>query len=325
MKDFENIFDPSLPSCLTSFLNYMLAIKGKSPNTIKGYKNDLTLFIKFIMAYKYNKSGKLEEIDISDFRTEKLNDLTLDDLVAFITYSELKRDNQSNAKARKVAAIRSFFNYQFTKEKSISVNPAKELDSPKIGKTLPTFLTLEESKQLLRVVTGKNKNRDYAILILFLNCGLRLSELCSIDISSIKEDTLKVTGKGNKERIIYLNPSCIAAINEYMINREKIKDEITPEDEDALFISNKKNRLSPRAVERMVKKYILKAGFDYEKYSPHKLRHTAATLMYKHGDVDIRSLQFILGHESVSTTQIYTHIDDQKLREAVKKNPLADI
>ncbi|CCJ33824.1 Probable integrase/recombinase [Caloramator australicus RC3] len=194
------------------------------------------------------------------------------------------------------------------------------MESPKINKRHPVYLTLEQSKRLLDSIKGRNKERDFAIITLFLNCGLRLSELVSIDISKIKGDTLTVVGKGNKERTVYLNKACIKAINSYLAVRPK--DGVV--DKDALFLSERKKRIDKRTVEKLVKKYIVSAGLLNDKYTPHKLRHTAATLMYKYGKVDIRALQHILGHESVSTTQIYTHIDDEILRDAVKSNPLSE-
>lgn len=326
MKDINmKIFDVTLPTSMNNFLNYSSTIKGKSPRTIVGYKTDLVLFFKFLKLYRGLAPQNMDfnEICISDVDDKLIATITLGDLVSFITYAENQRDNNEHARARKISSLRSFFKYLCDKEKTLSENPAKELDLPKLSKKNPIYLTLDEAKSLLNAVEGKNYSRDYAILTLFLNCGLRLSELCSIDVSRIKEDTLTVLGKGNKERTIYLNKACLEALSTYMNHRNKLIDKIDLKSKDALFISNKMNRISQRAVERLVEKYVVKAGLDKEKYSPHKLRHTAATLMYKHGEVDIRSIQEILGHESISTTQIYTHLDDEQLRQAVKSNPLS--
>ncbi len=201
-----------------------------------------------------------------------------------------------------------------------------DLESPKLGKRSPVYLTLDESKDLLQAAQNREKNseRDYCIITLFLNCGLRLSELCSIDISKIKGDTLTIIGKGNKERTIYLNKASLKAINRYMPHRNEINFRVDKEDKDALFISGKYRRINKRTVERIVKKYVGLAGLDKDKYTPHKLRHTSATLMDKHGKVDVRTLQQILGHENIATTQIYTHVDDERLRTAINKNPLSD-
>lgn len=320
MEIQQNVYDDDLPPILNDFLGYLYTVKGKSINTISGYKVDLRLFFKYIKKHKKNLKDDIEDIQITDIDESFINSIRLGDLYSFINYVTLKRDNSTYARARKTASIKSFFNYLETKVKVIKDNPARELESPKIDKRHPVYLTLEQSKQLLSIVDGRNKARDYAILVLFLNCGLRLSELVSIDISRIKGDTLTVIGKGNKERTVYLNTACIKAIENYLAVRPK--DGVI--DKDALFLSERKKRINKLTVEVLVKKFIKKAGLFDEKYTPHKLRHTAATLMYKYGNVDIRALQQILGHESVSTTQIYTHIDDQKLREAVKSNPLSE-
>lgn len=314
----------SAPERLTEFLNYLSVIRGKSSNTINGYRIDLSLFFRFLKLYKglCPKNIEFEDIPIYDINDDFLRNIKLSDLYAFLAFTEKQRNNSTYARARKVAALKSFFKYIYTKSKILSENPTSDLETPKIDKRNPVYLTLEESKGLLSSIddTNKHKKRDFCIITLFLNCGLRLSELCSINISKIKGDTLTIIGKGNKERTVYLNNACLKAISKYMIERNSI--EILDEHEDALFISERKCRINNRTVEKIVKKYIAEAGLDKSKYTPHKLRHTAATLMYKYGNVDIRSLQKILGHENISTTQIYTHVDDEKLREAVKANPL---
>lgn len=322
----KQIYDSEIPDSLNNFLLYLKTIKGESENTIYNYKMDLMIFFRFLKLYRgLAKNIDFNDIIINDIDNAFLNSIALEDLFAFISFTEEFRNNGSYARARKVASLKSFFKYLSGKAKIIKENPAIELESPKIPKRNPIFLTLEESEKLLSSIDGAFKSRDYCIMVLFLNCGLRLSELVSINISKIREDTLTIVGKGNKERTIYLNDMCLKAINDYLPIRNKKVAEIKPEDKDALFISRKLSRINQRTIEMMVKKYALKAGLDYNKLTPHKLRHTAATLMYKYGNVDIRSLQQILGHESVSTTQIYTHVDDENLREAVKSNPLNNI
>lgn len=322
--DLKNVFDPNLPRSVNDFVNYLDTIRGKSSNTINGYKVDLTLFFRFLKLYKglAKQTDAFELIKINDIDDKFIRSIKLPDLYAFISFAENYRNNGNYARARKVATLKSYFKYLQGKAKIIDENPAIELESPKISKRNPIYLTLDESKCLLRSIEGKYEERDYCIITLFLNCGLRLSELCGIDISNIKEDTLTVIGKGNKERTVYLNKACIKALNRYLLVRnldfEKIKDK------NALFISKNYTRINKRSVELMLKKYLKLSNLDTEKYTPHKLRHTAATLMYKYGNVDIRSLQKILGHENVSTTQIYTHVDDEKLREAINSNPLSD-
>jgi integrase/recombinase XerD len=318
--------DLELPESLDDFLNYLNVIKAKSPNTINGYKTDLILFFRFMKKFRkfYPPKTEISDIEIRDIDSEFIKKITLMDLYAFLAFLENERSNSSYARARKVASLKSFFRFLNTKSKIIHDNPTADLESPKIVKRQPVYLTLDESKDLLNSVDSENKHqkRDYCILTIFLNCGLRLSELCSINISSIKGDILTIIGKGNKERTVYLNKACIKAISDYMAERGQIS--ILPPHRDALFISERKCRINMRTVEKIVKKYIEDAGLDKDKYSPHKLRHTAATLMYKYGNVDIRSLQIILGHENINTTQIYTHVDDEKLRIAVSSNPLSE-
>lgn len=315
-----------IPLVIEDYLNYLEAIKGISPSTVKEYYYDLRTFFRFIKKrYKLvDKDVPLDKINIDDINIELIRKINIQDLHSFISYIDKGRNNGNYTKARKIASLRSFFSYLYSKVNLIDKNPTDGLDSPKKDTRHPIYLTLDECHLLLKTVL-KNKNefyrkRDYAIITLFLNCGLRLSELSSINISKIKGDTLTVIGKGNKERTIYLNSSCLEAINSYLEVRPK-----DAKDEDALFISKRKQRLSNRAIQHLIDKYLKEAGFDTSIYSTHKLRHTAATLMYKHGNVDIRALQEILGHENVSTTQIYTHIDDERLRDAIRSNPLANL
>lgn len=316
-----------IPIIMDDYLNYMETIKGTSPNTVKEYYFDLRTFFRFMkQRYKLvDKDIEFKEIDISDVDLDFIKKITIQDLHAYISYVDKKRENGNFAKSRKVASIRSFFEYLYLRVNLIDKNPAEALEFPKTDDRHPVYLTLDEAELLLNTVL-ENKNdeyrkRDYAIILLFLNCGLRLSELSGIDIDKIRDnDILTVIGKGNKERTIFLNESCIEAIRDYI----GVRPTIINRDNKALFISKRKQRMSNRAIQHMIERYLKKAGLDTNVYSTHKLRHTAATLMYKYGNVDIRALQEILGHESVSTTQIYTHIDDDRLRNAVKSNPLAN-
>lgn len=313
-----------MPDIVIEFLNYMLTIKNTSKKTVSEYHYDLRTFMRFIKVTKHNADEKkFRELPVSDITLDDIKNIDLTDLYSFMAFTSRELNNTAITRARKVACLRSFYKYLNTKVKLIDYNPAAELDSPKLVKRLPKYLNLEESINLLNSVNGKkNVARDYAILVLFMNCGLRLSELVGININSIRGDTLTVIGKGNKERTVYLNKACQDAVEAYKVERAKLK---VIKDPKALFISERKVRISPKTVQYLVKKYIQASGLDPDKYSPHKLRHTAATLMYKHGNVDIRALQAILGHESIATTEIYTHIDDEKLRDAVKSNPLSSI
>lgn len=317
-------YSDDLPYALNEFLGYLSTIKGKSENTIEAYKIDLRLFLKYMYKKKNKLDIEIEKTPIDDIDEEFIRSIRLGDIYSFMNYINTSRKNSSYARARKSSSIRVFFDYLERKTNILSENPAKDLETPKINKRHPVYLTLEESKDLLEsvfgTVIGRNKERDFAILALFLNCGLRLSELVGINISKIKGDTLTVIGKGDKERTVYLPPICINSIENYL----KVRPTPKPEYKDALFLSQCKKRINKRTVEKMVKNYVELSGLDKNKYTPHKLRHTAATLMYKHGEVDIRALQQILGHENISTTQIYTHVDDEQLRKAVKSNPLAN-
>lgn len=309
------------PPPLCDFLNYLETIKGKSPKTVSEYFLDLRTFYRFLaIRYSLTDEKIFEDININIIDLNILKKIQLFDLHSFISYVDKERNNCNRTKARKVASIRSYFKYLYGVINILEKNPAENFETPKNSVRHPVYLTLDESLMLLKSIKGQNEKRNFAIIILFLNCGMRLSELTSINIDNIKNDTLTVVGKGNKERTIYLNNSCTEAISDYL----KVRPEPKIVNEKALFLSNRKIRISQKAIQHMVKKFINLAGLDSDVYSPHKLRHTAATLMYKYGNVDIRALQEILGHESVSTTQIYTHIDNDRLRKAVKSNPLSD-
>ena len=324
--DIPRAFD--YPEALRDFINYLETIKGKSANTIKGYELDIVLFFRFLKVYRgmvYDSNLEFNEIPINDITKELIRSIKLTDLYAFLSFVEKNRGNGAYARARKVASLKSFFKFLSGKAKIIDENPALDLESQKLKRRQPFYLTLDQSVDLLGSLdkSDKNYSRDYCILTLFLNCGMRLSELCSIDIRKIKGDILTIVGKGDKERTVYLNEACIKAISGYMRVRDISK--VQEEDKNFLFISSRNKPINKRTVEILVKKHITNAGIVDGKYTPHKLRHTAATLMYKYGNVDIRSLQDILGHENISTTQIYTHVDNEHLREAVKSNPLSKL
>lgn len=318
----KNISDYEMPFILRDFLNYLQTIKGKSINTVQVYFYDLRVFSRFLKIHRnlVDEKNEFDEIDICDVDITLIKSVTLSDLYAFMSFVSNSRNNTSHARARKVASLKSFFNYLTNKAKLLDYNPASELESPKILKRLPRYLNIEESKQLLSSVNGTYSERDYAIITLFLNCGMRLSELVGINLSNIKNNSLTVIGKGDKERSIPLNYACLKAIEAYM----KVRPVDGVKDKNALFLSERKQRISKESVQKIVKKYIKEAGLDPQRYSTHKLRHTAATLMYKYGNVDIRALQALLGHESIATTEIYTHLDKQQLKDAVDSNPLSN-
>ena len=316
------------PEFLNAFLDYSAIILNKSPNSIKEYNYDLAMFFRYISKH-FNLSNEedFSNIKINDFPVDYLRKITLEDIQAFVAYLAMENKSKPATRARKISTIRIFFKYLSIKTDYIDVNPAQNLETPKQEKRMPKYLSLEDSKKLLNIaadVENRNKERDYAITTLFLNCGMRLSELVGINRKDIDHSECKMTviGKGNKERTIYLNKACMKAINDYLIVRPK--EGIDYKSKDALFLSERKERISNRTVQHIVKKELYKAGLDIDKYSVHKLRHTAATLMYQYGEVDIRALQQLLGHASISTTEIYTHVVDDQVRSAVERNPLAN-
>lgn len=311
---------------LEQYMNYMQAVRERSPLTMKEYRYDLVMFFRFLLRDRgmVQRDTSFQEISIRSVDESFLAAITTDDLFVFLIYLSRERKASPATRARKAATLKSFFKYLYVKRKVIRSDPSYELDSPKIARRLPHYLSLDESIALLDTassVDSDSRERDYLMLTMFLNCGMRLSELSGIDLHNIHENTLTVVGKGNKERTIYLNGACMHALQSYLEVRPK--DGLR--DPQALFISRFKQRISNQMVQAIVKRLLKKAGIDTQVYSVHKLRHTAATLMYKYGQVDIRSLQTILGHSSVATTQIYTHVDDALLQAAVEKNPLADI
>lgn len=311
----------TLPQSVIEFLNYLSVVKSKSELTVLEYASDLRLFFRYVLVYRglVDKETEFDKIEISFIDLDFIKTIKISDAYAFLSYCRNERGNDNAAISRKVSTLRAFFKYLCVKMKQIPENPMEELESPKLKKSLPKYLTLDESVQLLESIDGRDKERDYAIITLFLNCGLRLSELCSLNYTDIKSDgTLTVTGKGNKERTIYLNEMCIDAVKNYM----KVRPVDGVKDKNALFLSGRKNRISPKTVQHLVEKYIEKSGLGDRGFSTHKLRHTAATLMYQKGGVDVLLIKDILGHENLATTEIYTHIVDSQLKNAVESNPL---
>lgn len=316
------------PQVLREFLSYHETIKGQSQKTISEYYLDLRIFLRFMKLVKNEMpyTTDLDSISIRDIDLEFIKTITITDIFDFLSYlaNDRKSDDSADsgigaaARARKLSAIKSFYKYLTVRTKQLTENPVKDMEYPKLRKSLPKYLTLEESKKLLTSVKGPNSERDYAILMLFLNCGIRRSELVNLNLNDVYDDRIRVRGKGNKERIVYFGSSCKAAIDAYL----PIRNQRVLSDNRALFGSRDSNRISVTAVHRLVKKHILEAGLDPENFSAHKLRHTAATLMISNG-VDIRTVQEVLGHEHLNTTEIYTHIENTELKIAAEANPLS--
>lgn len=313
------------PLIVREFLGYIGTIKGKSENTVEEYFRDLRTFFRYLKVQRglVPSETPLTEIPILDVDMAMIESITLTDVFEYMNYLATERKNKAATRARKASSLRAFYGYLTNKVHKLEVNPLLELESPKIKKSLPKYLTLEQSLELLNAVDGPDKIRDYCILTLFLNCGMRLSELVSINLNDVRHSasSLRITGKGNKERVVYLNDACLKAIEQYLEVRPR--DNLI--DREALFISRQRKRISPKTVQHLVKKYLGKIEFGGPGYSVHKLRHTAATLMYQHGDVDIRVLKDILGHENLGTTEIYTHLSDKQMQQAANANPLSKV
>ena len=319
------------PQVLREFLSYHETIKGQSKRTVSEYYLDIRMFLRFVklMRNELPVNTPLEDVPIKDVDLDFVRSISSTEVFDFLSFlandrvPEGSHDDPgigSAARARKLSAIKSFYNYLSVSTKQIKENPVKDIEFPKIRRSLPKYLTLEESTALLKSVSGPNKKRDFAILMLFLNCGIRRSELVGLNLTDVYDDRIRVVGKGNKERIVYMGASCRKAIDEYLVERNKI----VLSDNRALFGSRDKNRISVTAVHRLVKKHLLEAGMDSTQFSAHKLRHTAATLMLSNG-VDLKTLQEVLGHENLNTTQIYTHVESTELKIAAEANPLSKI
>ncbi len=314
------------PPIIRDFLTYNETIKGKSSKTVEEYYLDLQTFFRYLLIVrgKVDKKTDFNKISIEEVDAELICSVKISDLYAFIVFCKDERGNSPATRARKTSTLRIFFKYLTSQIHLLEVNPAEMLEAPKVKQALPKHLTLEDSLELISAVDGPYKERDYCILVLFLNCGMRLSELCGINLSDIRSDgTLRLLGKGNKERMVYLNDACKEAINTYLTVRPN--DNLKVGDRNALFISRNSRRISNKTVQHIVKKYLDKAGLSGLGLSTHKLRHTAATLMYQHGDVDIRVLKDILGHANLGTTQIYTHISNSQIKNAIDSNPLSQV
>ena len=321
------------PQILRDFLTYHENIKGQSPRTISEYYLDLRMFLRFIRLMRNDMpmNTPLEDIPIKDIDLKFVSEITTSDVFDFLSY--LANDRPLNpdstytqygiepaSRSRKLSAIKSFYKYLTVRTKQLQENPVADLEYPKLRKSLPKYLTMSQASALLQAVSGQNAKRDYAILMLFLNCGIRRSELVGLNISDVYDDRIRVVGKGNKERIVFFGSACRKALDQYMNERNKV----VLTDNRALFGSRNGNRISVTAVHRLVDKALLKAGLDPTQYSAHKLRHTAATMMLS-GGVDVKTVQEVLGHENLNTTQIYTHIENTELKIAAEANPLSKL
>lgn len=311
-----------MPAVIREYMVYIETIKGKSPATAEVYYRDLRSFFRY-MSYVWGKIEKqdIDNADIGDLTLDEVKSVTLTDAYGYMVYCKNERGNNAKTQARKTTSIKQYYRYLASRAHKIDKSPLEELDPPKLGKSLPKYLTLEQSRRVLNNIDGEFKERNYAIITLFLNCGLRLAELCSLNLRDINytDRLVVVTGKGNKQRQIYLNDACISAIEDYLEVRKPSKP-----DEKALFVSKRGTRIGRRMVEQIVTDLLNRSDLGGMGLSVHKLRHTAATLMHSYGNVDIRVLQEILGHENLGTTEIYTHLSNEQIQKAVNSNPLSD-
>ena len=313
------------PKLLKDYLLYLHTIKGHSLRTVNGYYMDIRTFFRFLNLHYslLTKECVFESIEITNIDLNILEKVTLSDVYEFLHYISSNRSNSPATRSRKVSSIRSFYNYLTKKMNLLEYNPMTEVEVPNIKKSLPKYLTLEQCLELLNHVDGHYKDRDYCIITLFLNCGMRLSELVGLNLSDINDNRIRLLGKGNKERIIYSNDACADAISRYLVYRNS--NTINPNDKNALFLTRNGTRIGARRVQQIIDENLKKSGLDTYGFSTHKLRHTAATIMYQNGGVDIRILQEILGHANLGTTEIYTHISSTQLEKAAQSTPLAKI
>ena len=318
--DFRN----EASQILKEYLFYQETVRARSSKTVNEYFIDLRTFFRYLKIHRglVPSDVEFDKIKIDDVDLDILKTVTLNDAYEYMNYLVRDRNNKVAARARKCSSLKGYFKFLSSNRKYLDKNPLEDLEMPKKPKKLPKYLTLEQSMELLNSVEGDYKERDYAILTLFLNCGLRVSEMAGLNYTDIRTDnTIRVVGKGNKERVIYLNKACVNALSDYM----KVRPVDGVKDKKALFISRNHNRMSVKTIQAMVYKYLAKIGLDAQGYSCHKLRHTAATLMYQYGDVDVRVLKEVLGHENLGTTEIYTHLSSTQLKSAADNNPLANV
>ncbi|MBQ1848083.1 MAG: tyrosine-type recombinase/integrase [Clostridia bacterium] len=338
--DIHPIDEALTSEILRDFARYKINVQSRSQLTVDEYLLDLRIFFKFVKAYRARSKNsrdpyteeEIYSVPIDDCNDDFIRTINADDIYSFIDYLRGDRDIKPRSIQRKLSAIKSLFKFATT-TRVIKTNPARDIDHSASKVTLPKYLTLTESEDLLNTISSEKdsitKKRDYAIILTFLNTGMRLSELVSINMEDFDRDftSLIVTGKRSKQRIIYINEAVKLAISDYraaLSDEQKAVTDPKSKNRHPVFLSNRNARISNKTVQWLVGKHLKEAGFEYKQLSTHKLRHTAATLMYREGGVDVRVLQDILGHEQLSTTQIYTHVASEDVERAVRKNPLAN-
>lgn len=320
----NNIYNEDCPNYLSDFLFHLKVVKARGDRTVEAYYIDIRTFLRYLKLSNnlVPPETPLNEIKIKDVPIELLQNFTLNNAYEFLYYTSSDLNNTTTTRARKTSALKQFFNFLHKKAGLLQTNPLIDLEIPAVKNKLPKYLTLEDSIELLTKVEGKNSERNYCILTLFLNCGMRLSELVGLNFRDINLEnrTMRLLGKGNKERIIYINDACVSALKNYY----KVRP-VAPKEQNAVFLSKQKTRISKRRVQQIVEESLFTAGLDNKGVTTHKLRHTAATLMYQHGNVDPLVLKEILGHKSIATTEIYTHLSNENMKKAAESSPLANV
>ena len=316
------------PRFLQDYANYLTGIEAKSEKTVCEYLLDLRTFFRYVIMIDLPHNIALDEISIDHLTLDDIKEINTQTIINFLAFARTDLENNNTTRNRKLSSLKSFYKHFCTKKHILDKNPTEAIDSIKKGRTLSKYLSVEEAIALLEAVNAdeesKTRQRDYSIISIFLNTGMRLSELCGLNLESFDREIsyVKVIGKGNKERIIYLNTAAKDAVISYL--KVRLDPRYIHTSEHAFFLSARQTRISPKTVQWMVGKYLDLAGLGSKGYSVHKLRHTAATLMYQSGKVDVRVLKDILGHEQLNTTQIYTHLVNRNMEEAMYNNPLSD-
>lgn len=317
---------PDCPPLLDRYIKHSIAISNKAKRTVNSYVVDILLFLRFYarLSGKVAENTNLKDIKVKTMTDAEICAVTADDIFSFLYFLADDRKNSPGTRKHKLSSLHSFYNYILLVEKAIDKNPVNYVERPStkgLATRPPKFLELDQSKALLKTIDGQFQERDYCMILLFLTCGMRLSELTRINLKDFSDKTLKIVGKGNKPRTVPLNQMCLEAIADYRAIRDGLPNLV---DKDAMFVSKRTGkRIGNRQVEKIVTKYIAESGLQATGCTTHSLRHSAATMYYRAG-VDLQQIARILGHSSTKVTEIYTHIDESSLAEIIDNSPLAD-
>lgn len=320
-------FEDAAPD-IVEYVRYLEVIAGKSPNTAFSYYCDLRGFSRFMKRRRglVPEDAELKDIDPKGLDTAFWGSVTKEDIYEYLYFLNRECGNKKSSTARRLASLHGFYDYLVNQVNKLTEDPTAAIKPPKQDKVLPKYLTAEQSMELLESTQTQSDfpERDYCMVVLFLNCGMRLSELVGMDLGDIdlEQRQIRLFGKGHKERMVYLNDACVDALQRYLSKRNTLEG-LQPKEKAVFVTRRRKERISNRRVEQLVTGAMKAAGL--KGFSTHKLRHTAATLMYQTGNVDILTLKQLLGHSSVGTTQIYTHLQEFQVRAAIEENPLGKV